>query len=208
MNSNDYWIISNEFTIIFKPKFNKLIYFNEKIIIQKIIFSNYYDYNKSINTYDNENLPIYKPYIEISSKKKNLFNCTVDNLPQKLKYLIFGYSFNNLVDNLPLELEYLSFDDNFNQCVNNLPQNIIKIVFGKLFDQLLNDLPYRIEHIVLGCNYQKELISLPPNLKNIICCVEYVYNSKLSDYDLELYPRPISNIKLNFNHPIKQFVWI
>jgi hypothetical protein len=64
-------------------------------------------------------------------KKYSIFNKPVDNLPEKLTHLTFGFNFNQSVDNLPENLTYLSFIGYFNKLVDNLPKNLTHLTFGR-----------------------------------------------------------------------------
>ena len=105
--------ITNNDTIIFASEFNKPL--NLELInkYKNIIFSN------NDNTND----------IFIKSK----FNQEVNNLPNSLTHLTFGYNFNQEVNNLPNSLTHLTLGGSFNQKVNNLPKVKYIREFGKLF---------------------------------------------------------------------------
>ncbi len=53
-----------------------------------------------------------------------MFNHPVDNLPQSVAELTFGFRFNQPVDKLPQSITNLAFGQHFDQCVNNLPQSL------------------------------------------------------------------------------------
>ena len=78
------------------------------------------------------------------------FNQPVDNLPKKLTQLTFGYKFNKPVDNLPKNLKYLTFNNEFNQPVDNLPNNLIELTFGYSFNQSVDNLPNNLKYLTFG----------------------------------------------------------
>jgi hypothetical protein len=58
-----------------------------------------------------------------------IFNHPVDNLPNTITHISFGYVFNQPVDNLPNSITHLTFKLCFNQPVNNLPNSITHLTF-------------------------------------------------------------------------------
>ena len=98
----DYWIYNNN-TIIIKPSFNNnidLIKFNDNII--SLVFSKFNTIDNCIKRINNNK------YFNIQTYKCSQFNLSVDNLPQNLQNIIFGYHFNQTVDNLPQNLQNLT----------------------------------------------------------------------------------------------------
>jgi hypothetical protein len=126
------------------------------------------------------------------------FNQSVDNLPNSLTHIKFGYNFNKSVDNLPLmivwlefdkcfnqyvdilpnNLKYLVFGDDFNKPVDNLPNSLEYLSFGKCFNQQINSLPNTIVYIGIGnhkdnqCDFNQKVLFLPLNLNNLVFCVK------------------------------------
>lgn len=97
------------------------------------------------------------------------FNQPVNNLPEKLKYLKFGFNFNQHVDNLPNKLEYLYFGFNFNQELNFLPESIITLEFcyNSCFSKSLENLPNNIKKLLLNSKYHNNSIKLNNFSNNI-----------------------------------------
>ncbi len=110
------------------------------------------------------------------------FNQTIDNLPNSLKYLILGNEFNQKIDNLPNSLEYLKLGNNFNQTIDNLPNSLKYLILGKDFNQTINNLPNFIESISFDNHYTLPLSNLPDNLKSI----KIYYNRRQVDDAVEL----------------------
>jgi hypothetical protein len=71
-------------------------------------------YNKKLDIiHENTKVIIFKEDAQMRIYSE--FNQTVDNLPNKIKHLIFGYKFNKEVNNLPKSLIILTFGNEFYQ---------------------------------------------------------------------------------------------
>ena len=191
-----YWIYNNNVMII-KAGFNENI---KSLIIKSnimsIIFTDYVMIKDIIENINN---------VKINKKKSSKFNKSVNNLPQSLQNLTFGYYFNQSVDNLPINLINLVFDCKFNNNVDNLPFTLLNITFGisfnKSVDNLpnsiitlsfdtkcifnfeLNCLPKSICEIKLPINYNNEIKVIYSNLKKIVCSSSYHYIDKFNKID-------------------------
>ena len=90
------------------------------------------------------------------------FNQPVDNLPNSITHLTFGWNFKKTVNNLPHSITHLSFKDYFNQPVNNLPNSITHLTFGYYFNQLVDNLPSSLQEINFnnGSNSKKDILSI------------------------------------------------
>ena len=103
------------------------------------------DFNKKL-----ENLPLDTEIIifeqDYKKEKNSHFDQKVDNLPNTLTHLTFGWGFNQLVDNLPENLTHLTFREDFNQKVDNLPLSLTHLTFGFNFNQNVDNLPSNITH--------------------------------------------------------------
>ena len=102
------------------------------------------------------------------------FNKPVDDLPQSLKKLRFGWGhhegilgFNQKVDKLPPNLQKLIFKgERFNRSVSKLPSNLKKLEFGGNFNRSISKLPPTLTHLTLGENYSRKLdLATTTNLK-------------------------------------------
>jgi hypothetical protein len=109
--------------------------------------------------------------------KYSLFNQQIDNLPENITHLTFGYSFNQPVDNLPKKLTHLTFGKSFNQPVDNLLKTLTHLSFGSCFNQSLNKLPENLIFLKLGLNFQQDVI-LPKKIKEIALSYE---NKKINN---------------------------
>jgi len=100
-------------------------------------------------------------------KKPSRFNKPVNNLPESLTHLTFGWEFNQPVNNLPKGITHLTFGWIFNQPVDNLPENLTHLTFGCDFDQPLNNLPKNLTHLKFGVSFSNNATNLPINLQEI-----------------------------------------
>lgn len=171
-----YEIITKSDTLVFYAEFNdELRYeiFEPIDNINKIIFKNQHKGAKKIT--------------------KSQFNKSVDNLPERLKIICFGYSFNQPVDNLPFMLEWIEFGYSFNQRVDMLPNNIRYLVFGIMFNQPIDDLPTSIEYLMLGENFNQNLNNLPNSIQKL----ELNFSmAKFTQNTVKL-PTDLNEIKIN-----------
>ena len=62
-----------------------------------------------------------------------LFDQSVDNLPQNLKHISFGYFFNKPVDNLPKSIKYACFGWVFNYNIDKLPDTIETLIINNKY---------------------------------------------------------------------------
>ena len=94
------------------------------------------------------------------------FNQPVDNLPESVTELIFGYRFNQPINNLPNGLKTLKFYEhsNFNQPVDNLPDSLTYLHFGDCFNQSIEFLPENLKELYLGNYYDLPINNLPSSL--------------------------------------------
>jgi len=200
--------ITKEDTIIFSPKFNKII--DKKLLAnyKKVIFSDFeltddlFDNYKNDNLFDNYENDNYKYSEYIGSE----FNREID-LPQNLTHLTFGNDFNQKVD-LPHNLTHLTFGNNFNQKVNletnlthltfglyfnqkvDLPPNLTHLIFGNWFNQKV-DLPQNLTHLTLDWNFNQK-VDLPWNLKYL-----YLYCKKTTSI-IDYLPDSLEELKLGY----------
>ena len=59
----------------------------------------------------------------------DLFNKSVDNLPNSVRYIKFGHYFNQSVDHLPNRVTHIEFGEYFNKPIRNLPKSVKTICF-------------------------------------------------------------------------------
>ena len=75
----------------------------------------------------------------------------------------------NLIENLPNSIEELNFGFNFDLEINNLPNSIKIIRFDKnsIYNKELNNLPKQLEILELPQYYDKKLTNINHNCKII-----------------------------------------
>lgn len=115
--------------------------------------------------YPLDNLPnklkkiIFTPYSQ--------FYQPLDNLPNSLTDLTLGLMFNHPLDNLPQTLTHLTLGDYYNQPLNNLPQNLTHLILGYNYKQSIDNLPPNLIHLTLGYSFNKPITNLPPTLTHL-----------------------------------------
>ncbi len=127
-------------TLYFSYDYNE-IFSNEVISIlkecDKIYFNNYNDCDIC---FEKNNL-----YVPSNKKcKKSIFNKSIDNLPDSIINLTFGFKFNQPINNLPNSITHLILGFCFTQSLDNLPNSIIHLILGWEFNQLIDNLPNSI----------------------------------------------------------------
>ena len=145
--SSQQYIIQNK-TIIFDSEYNEI--FDTSILeilpnLNTIIFDNFRD----------------------GKNFKNKYNQPIDNLPNSIQKIFFGYAFNKLVNNLPNSIISLTFGSQFNQLVDNLPNSIQSLTFGSIFSQSINNLPSSIINLTFGQNFNLLVDNLPDSIINL-----------------------------------------
>jgi hypothetical protein len=113
---------------------------------------------------DVENMIFYENFEEKLFAK---FNCSVNNLPNNLQNITFGWYFNKSVDKLPNNLQNITFGYLFNQPVDNLPKNLQSITFGNDFNHPVDYLPPKLKHLKFGTHFNHPVDKLPNNLQSI-----------------------------------------
>jgi hypothetical protein len=177
---------------------------SELIYIPKGTHTIIFDENYSMLFYNIFNGPIDNlPNTIANIKFGYYFNCMVDNLPNSIIFLFFGYNFNCPVNNLPKFLQYLSFGGMFNQSVDLLPNFITHLTFGGSFNKSVDKLPKSIEYLSFGSNFNQLLNNLPENLSQII-----ILNGEY-DYTISNLPFGVKKIFVNENivGKIKKIPW-
>ena len=115
------WITKGD-TIIFAPEFDAELDIELISDYTKLIFSDYKLCDDLFERYENNK--------HTSTYIKSKFNQKIDDLPQNITYLIFGWNFNQDVNNLPLDLTHLTFGVYFNKVANDLPSGLTHLTFG------------------------------------------------------------------------------
>ena len=160
----DYWIHNDIFII--RQHFNE--YIQTKFIddkYNKLIFTNYLKFYASIEKYySDQNDTIFDYFKYKMLYTYSIFNKPIDNLPQHIILIIFGYSFNHPVDNLPNKLIHLEFGNWFNHSVDNLPNSLIYLEFGHWFNHSVNNLPNSLTCLKFKYNYIHPIDNLPNSL--------------------------------------------
>jgi len=151
-------------TLIFSYNFNKIL--DEEIIqimnlCDTIYFSNYITGIKCIKTQNFYNADYDKYWMD------SIFNKSVNNLSNSIKYITFGYCFNQPINNLPSSIIYLSLCGNFNKNVDNLPSSIIYLILGCNFNQCIDNLPNSVIYLKIGNKFNQNINNLPYLLKEI-----------------------------------------
>ena len=70
------------------------------------------------------------------------------------------------VDQIPNSITHLTFGFHFNQSVDQLPNSITHLTFGFYFNQSVDKLPNSITHLTFGPDFNKSIVKLPNSLKN------------------------------------------
>ena len=111
-------------------------------------------YNKKTNTLtipfnfneELKDLPLDTKIIKFEEdfykEENSRFNQLVDNWPNYLTHLTFGYYFDQFVDNLPENLTHLTFKYNFSQSVDNLPLNLKQLKICETQVHYLKKIPF------------------------------------------------------------------
>lgn len=136
---------------------------------QKIIFDEYFDYHGNNNQPSQFNQSVDNlPNSLIVLKFGYNFNQNVNELPNNLKKLTFGYKFNQTVDKLPNSLKKLKFGNSFNQKVDKLPNNLNKLTFGFAFNQPVDKLSNFLTHLKFEWSFNHPIDKLPNSLTHLI----------------------------------------
>ena len=107
------------------------------------------------------------------SGEHSLFNKTVDNLPDSITKIIFGWHFNQKVDNLPKNLIYLVFGTYFNKNADKLPTGLLHLSFGDGFNQTVNELPEKLSYLKFGYRFNQNIDKLPNSLISLTFGFEF-----------------------------------
>ena len=189
-------------TIIFSSEYNEPIDINLLTNYKKVIFSDYELDKYLFDKYKTNKLENLKC-------KLSKFNKSVNNLPNTLTHLTFGYYFNKSVDNLVNTLTHLTFGYKFNQSVNNLPNILTHLTFGYKFNQPINNLPKTLIHLTFGQKFDKR-VDLPLNILylKLDCNNQYLIDNLHDEieeleleyhFNLELNNLPTSIKKISFD---------
>lgn len=146
------------------------------------------DFSQSIKSLENlQNL-------KILVLKNTYHNDNVDNLPDQLRFLIFGYDFNKSVDKLPSKLKYLEFGESFDQPIDKLPESLKYLILGKKFNRSVDNLPKNLKYLILGTNFNGSVDNLPENLTYL-----KIDNQLQNRFNL-LFKHPIDRLPMGLTH--------
>ena len=144
------------------------------------------------------------------------FNKSIDNLPNSITDLTFGWRFNKPVDNLPNSLTHLEFEINseFNQPVDHLPESLTHLKFGLKFNQPVDNLPNTLIHLEfrIYSEFNQPVNNLPQFLthlafgKNFNQPVTYQTESSQNEKSPTLLPNSLTTLRFGtkFNQPINK----
>jgi hypothetical protein len=81
--------------------------------------------------------------------KLNCNNKIIDNLPNSIEELYFGYNFDSGLNNLPNSIKMISFDKDseYNKELNNLPKSLLELYLPKKYDKKIMNIN---EECVIG----------------------------------------------------------
>ena len=125
------------------------------------------NYNKELKNLpeDVENIIFSENYEDSEFSK---FNCKVDNLPNNLQSITFGYDFNQPIDKLPKNLQSITFGPEFNQPIDKLPTTVDELAFWS-HSNIKNNIPEFISNIKIIFYYDdihnQQIDNLPCHIK-------------------------------------------
>ena len=163
-------------------------FFNERIKIEKIVTSNFFDHFVNIKV-NNFNVP-FPPFITHLTFSW-WFDDPIDNrIPSTITHLIFGNNFNQSIENcIPSSVIHLKFDTFFNQPIkNNIPTSVTHLTFGWHFKQPVSDIPSSVTHLFFneheGLDFDIDPDTIPSTVQYLLIMGEfnweYFYNEKTS----------------------------
>ena len=132
---NQYFVQNK--TIFIEPEYNEILSAQILEILSNCNSIIFYDGAKHLD-------------LKFNQFMESRFNRPINNLPNSIKTLKFGFSFDQSVDNLPNSIENLTFGYRFNQPVRNLPNSIKDLRFGIEFNESLDDLPFSIVRLTIA----------------------------------------------------------
>jgi hypothetical protein len=135
------------------------------------------------------------------------FNKNVDNLPNTITHLTFGYYFNKKCNNLPNTITHLTFGYNFNKNIKRLPNLITHLTFGWKFNQkvghmetndicCLQNLSNSITHLTFNGIFNNNIVTLPNSITHLnlsLCFNKIINNYPTSLVELSFWCTSINN---------------
>jgi hypothetical protein len=114
------------------------------------------------------------------------FNEKLD-IPYNIKSIYLDCNNQYIINNLPNSIEELEFGYYFNLELNDLPSSIKKIVFNKYnnYNKPLNNLPKNVELLKLSPEYNLQITNIPNKLKKIICSKNYEFIDDFFNFEVE-----------------------
>lgn len=155
-------------------------FFNERIKIEKIVTSNFFNHfvNIKINNF-NVPFPSFITHLKFGSE----FNESIDNrIPSTITHLIFGWRFNQPIKKcIPSSITHLNFDCDFNQPIENcIPSSVVHLKFCVCFNQpIKNNIPTSVTHLTLGWHFEQSVSDIPSSVTHLF------FNEK-EDNDIEI----------------------
>ena len=140
-----YLTVKDKLIVLSISKFHhnliKLISFDEKVYLRKIIGSPYF--NKFTNI--------------IVENQVYILN--------KITHLTFDDNFDQPIINIPNTVKYLTFGFYFNRSINNvIPNGVIHLIFGCKFNLIIRDtIPNSVTHLTFGCKFYVSKMDIIPN---------------------------------------------
>ena len=145
---------------------------------------------------------------DITVSKNSIFNKEVNNLPNTLTHLTFGWDFNQSVDNLPNSITHLTLGRKFNLPINNLPNNLKELNFDFTFDQPVGhhgckdnncprNLPNSLTHLKFIGKFNQPIDNLPNSLTHLFLSIEF-------NQPVDKLPSNLTHLKFwyYFNQPV------
>lgn len=135
----------------------------------------------------------------------NLFNKSLNKLPDTISYLKFDFWFDKPIDNLPKNLRYLEVGDLFDYPVDNLPSTLDTLILGVEFNQPINHLPKNLKYLRLGVYFNYPIDDLPDSLQYLD--FDYTHEPpQINKYPASLNTLKIFKFPTNTSKPIPQHV--
>jgi hypothetical protein len=144
----------------FRSNFNESIYSKDfaDCNVKTLMFLDFSDFNQSV-----DDLPNTVSVIDFGFD----FNQTVNLLPRDLLRLSFSYEFNKPIDMLPSNLRSLRLVYSFNQRIDNLPNSLIILILGESFNQPVDHLPLHLRQLIFARNFNQPVNYLPSTLTKL-----------------------------------------
>ncbi len=162
--------------VIYSNNFNRPVVFLPNALRKLFIGGKNSDFNQPVNY-----LPPNLHTLCICSEQ---FDQKINNLPDSLQILFIEYALDypDYLDNLPegLKILYYGFysGTQVDYSINNLPNGILEIHLGSSFNNSIDNLPDSVEQLYIGdesCNFNTVINKLPAHLQ--ILYITYITSS-------------------------------